>query len=1016
MCSEHENEEAIFYAALGIRSPSERAAYLEKACGVDKKLLTRMEALLKVQAAECSFLEAVGPHLRIALDEEPLSEAPGTVISRYRLLEKIGEGGMAVVYMAQQEEPIRRKVALKIIKLGMDTRSVIARFEAERQALAMMDHPNIAKVLDAGATETGRPYFVMELVKGASITDFCDATSLSTTERLELFVCVCRAVQHAHQKGIIHRDIKPSNIMVTLHDSRPVPKVIDFGIAKATKQKLTEKTLFTRYAQMIGTPTYMSPEQAQFGDSEIDLRTDIYSLGILLYELLTGTTPFAEEQLRKAGYLEMQRIICEEAPVKPSTKLSTLAMTLPEIAERRSAEPDALKKRIRGDLDWIVMKALEKDRDRRYKSSHDLAADIERHLEDKPVSAGPPSAGYRLHKFIRRNRVAMITLTLVAAALAIGATTATIAIWNSGGLPGKAYHAAGMAQRHVWDIPPNSSFLGGISRDGRYLSYVDWTLGNVAVYDLTAEKSWQVTKNTDPTWETSDGSNESSAISNDGRQIAYSWLNHTEPLFYDLRIIDVDGANMRVLRHDPNAIFLVMPYDFSPDGHEILAYFSDANANLVDEKTGKRFRKGHLVLVSVADGSVQTLKTWQRRGIPRRARFSPDDRYVAYDFEQKDDPTRHDIFLMDLTSGSEIGLIEHRANDRLCGWTPDGRRVVFISDRSSKRDLWMIEVADGVPQGGPWKLIGPFEGSTIDFTVDGSLYYSRDTTACNVYLARLDSTGLNFEGDPTLVSSQYVGSTVMADWSPDGRSLAYRIGNSFIFGTPLAICSVGTSEERLVSPAELFRPNSRILGPRFSPDGQSLLVTATGQKSGYGLYTVNVETGLPELIYSIGDGRMRRAVWSPDGASIYIRSPFKLSRLDLASGRETELCPDAGGVRGMDVSPDGRRLAFYQGSDLLVVMPSVGGEPHEVAHLEEDETNRTQQSFLRWTPDSQYLLFCKRESQMWRVNVESGIQQQIGPTMKGLMSAAMHPDGRQITLTVQERGSALWVMENFLPN
>ncbi|MEJ2705862.1 MAG: protein kinase, partial [Sedimentisphaerales bacterium] len=909
MCSEHENEEAIFYAALGIRSPSERAAYLEKACGVDKKLLTRMEALLKVQAAECSFLEAVGPHLRIALDEEPLSEAPGTVISRY----------------------------LKIIKLGMDTRSVIARFEAERQALAMMDHPNIAKVLDAGATETGRPYFVMELVKGASITDFCDATSLSTTERLELFVCVCRAVQHAHQKGIIHRDIKPSNIMVTLHDSRPVPKVIDFGIAKATKQKLTEKTLFTRYAQMIGTPTYMSPEQAQFGDSEIDLRTDIYSLGILLYELLTGTTPFAEEQLRKAGYLEMQRIICEEAPVKPSTKLSTLAMTLPEIAERRSAEPDALKKRIRGDLDWIVMKALEKDRDRRYKSSHDLAADIERHLEDKPVSAGPPSAGYRLHKFIRRNRVAMITLTLVAAALAIGATTATIAIWNSGGLPGKAYHAAGMAQRHVWDIPPNSSFLGGISRDGRYLSYVDWTLGNVAVYDLTAEKSWQVTKNTDPTWETSDGSNESSAISNDGRQIAYSWLNHTEPLFYDLRIIDVDGANMRVLRHDPNAIFLVMPYDFSPDGHEILAYFSDANANLVDEKTGKRFRKGHLVLVSVADGSVQTLKTWQRRGIPRRARFSPDDRYVAYDFEQKDDPTRHDIFLMDLTSGSEIGLIEHRANDRLCGWTPGGRRVVFISDRSSKRD---------------------------------------------VYLARLDSTGLNFEGDPTLVSSQYVGSTVMADWSPDGRSLAYRIGNSFIFGTPLAICSVGTSEERLVSPAELFRPNSRILGPRFSPDGQSLLVTATGQKSGYGLYTVNVETGLPELIYSIGDGRMRRAVWSPDGASIYIRSPFKLSRLDLASGRETELCPDAGGVRGMDVSPDGRRLAFYQGSDLLVVMPSVGGEPHEVAHLEEDETNRTQQSFLRWTPDSQYLLFCKRESQMWRVNVESGIQQQIGPTMK----------------------------------
>jgi Tol biopolymer transport system component len=370
---------------------------------------------------------------------------------------------------------------------------------------------------------------------------------------------------------------------------------------------------------------------------------------------------------------------------------------------------------------------------------------------------------------------------------------------------------------------------------------------------------------------------------------------------------------------------------------------------------------------------------------------------------------------MDLASGSEIGLIEHRANDRLCGWTPDGRRVVFISDRSSKRDLWMIEVADGVPQGEPQKLIGPFEGSTIDFTVDGSLYYSRDTSACNVYLARLDSTGLNFEGDPTLVSSQYVGSTVMADWSPDGRLLAYRIGNSFISGTPLAICSVGTSEERLVSPAEVFRRNSRILGPRFSPDGQSLLVTATGQESGYGLYTVNVETGLPELIYSIGDGRMRRAVWSPDGASIYLRSPFKLSRLDLASGRETELCPDAGGAGGMDMSPDGRWLAFYQGGDSLVVLPSEGGEPREVAHLEENDWNRTQQSFLRWTPDGEYLLFCKRESQLWKVHVETGIQQQIGPTLKGLMSVAMHPDGEQIAFTVQQAGSALWVMENFLP-
>jgi serine/threonine protein kinase/Tol biopolymer transport system component/tetratricopeptide (TPR) repeat protein len=375
-----------------------------------------------------SFLDVPPVDSDVILDDSPISESPGTTIDRYKLLEKIGEGGMAVVYMAEQEKPIRRKVALKIIKLGMDTRQVIARFEAERQALAMMDHPNIAKVLDAGATETGRPYFVMELVKGVSITEYCDGSELSTPARLDLFLQVCNAVQHAHQKGIIHRDIKPSNVMVTQRDGTPVPKVIDFGIAKATSRRLTEKTLFTRYAHIIGTPAYMSPEQAELSELDIDTRSDIYSLGVLLYELLTGATPFSEEELREAGYIEMQRLIREEEPAKPSTKLSTLGETLTDVARHRRSTPDLLRKAIRGDLDWIVMKSLEKDRVRRYETANGLAMDIQRHLEHEPVLARGPSTTYRVQKFLQRHRSQ--TVAALATAVAVGAVTVILSMWS----------------------------------------------------------------------------------------------------------------------------------------------------------------------------------------------------------------------------------------------------------------------------------------------------------------------------------------------------------------------------------------------------------------------------------------------------------------------------------------------------------------------------------------------------------------------------------------------------------
>jgi tRNA A-37 threonylcarbamoyl transferase component Bud32 len=409
-----DREEILFREALQRAKGPERKAFLDGACLGDQAVRARLETLLQAHETSDPFLEpqAAAPATETVL--VPPEEGPGTLIGRYKILEQIGEGGFGVVYVAEQREPVKRRVALKVIKLGMDTRQVVARFEAERQALALMDHPNIAKVLDAGATEAGRPFFVMELVKGIPITKYCDQEKLATRERLDLFIKVCHAIQHAHQKGIIHRDIKPSNILVTLHDGVPVPKVIDFGIAKATQQELTEKTVYTQLQQFIGTPAYMSPEQAEMSGLDIDTRSDIYSLGVLLYELLTGSTPFDTQELLKSGLDEMRKIIRERQPVRPSTRLRQTAL-------RVSPSPlSTLHSALSSDLDWIVMKCLEKDRTRRYETANGVALDIERHLKHEPVVARPPSVGYRLQKSFRRNKLVFSAAGVVGLALVLG--------------------------------------------------------------------------------------------------------------------------------------------------------------------------------------------------------------------------------------------------------------------------------------------------------------------------------------------------------------------------------------------------------------------------------------------------------------------------------------------------------------------------------------------------------------------------------------------------------------------
>jgi eukaryotic-like serine/threonine-protein kinase len=431
-------EEEVFEAARKLDDPEQREEFLERACESDPDLRQRVATLLSVhnQAEELfdeciSALRSSPENARDSAAARDLAcgfeeEQPGARVGQYKILQKIGEGGCGAVYLAEQEKPMRRLVALKVIKLGMDTRAVIARFDAERQALAMMDHPNIAKVLDAGATRSGRPYFVMELVRGTRITDYCDQNQLDTRQRLELFILICHAIQHAHQKGIIHRDIKPSNIIVSLHDGLPGPKVIDFGIAKATEGPLTDKTLVTIQNQFIGTPAYMSPEQAATGGLDIDTRSDIYSLGVLLYELLTGKTPFDPKALTESGVDEMRRTLQEKEPQRPSGLLSVLADNdLAATSKARHAEPPRLIALIRGDLDWIVMKALDKERARRYETANGLAMDIRRHLNNEPVLARPPSRVYRLQKLVRRNKGVFVAAAAVSVTLIAGLGTST---------------------------------------------------------------------------------------------------------------------------------------------------------------------------------------------------------------------------------------------------------------------------------------------------------------------------------------------------------------------------------------------------------------------------------------------------------------------------------------------------------------------------------------------------------------------------------------------------------------